>query len=248
MDDNLTAQPQDQTGSVFGSISPASDNAQTALYTDSGATSTNSSGADARDAIADAYQNPGEPAQENTQTENQQTTTTYVAPEGSQGVITSDYGNVSSGDQFLPPQQQNADSQLGYTLQQPDPTQPYAVQPQLSQNGDSIGASNMIAEANNILITVSKNPSIDELSAAIGLTLVLDKAGKKVTAVYSGRTPHAIAFLDPDNAFQDNVSSLRDFIISLDKTKADRLRYKVDNDSGMVKIFVTAADTRKDGQ
>lgn len=106
-------------------------------------------------------------------------------------------------------------------------------------NNDVISASAMVAESKNILITVSKDPSIDELSAAIGLTLALDKMEKKVTAIYSGRTPHAISFLEPDNTFQDDVSSLRDFIISLDKTKADRLRYKVDNESGVVKIFVT---------
>lgn len=106
-------------------------------------------------------------------------------------------------------------------------------------NNDVISASAVVAESKNILITVSKNPSIDELSAAIGLTLALDKMDKKATAIYSGRTPHAISFLEPDNTFQDDVSSLRDFIISLDKSKADRLRYKVDNDSGMVKIFVT---------
>jgi nanoRNase/pAp phosphatase (c-di-AMP/oligoRNAs hydrolase) len=112
--------------------------------------------------------------------------------------------------------------------------------PQNSQaNNNVISASAMVAESKNILITVSKNPSIDELSAAIGLTLALDKMDKKATAIYSGRTPHAISFLEPDSTFQDDVSSLRDFIISLDKAKADRLRYKVDNDSGMVKIFVT---------
>ena len=115
-----------------------------------------------------------------------------------------------------------------------------AVPPQNSQaNNNVISASAMVAESKNILITVSKNPSIDELSAAIGLTLALDKMDKKATAIYSGRTPHAISFLEPDSTFQDDVSSLRDFIISLDKAKADRLRYKVDNDSGMVKIFVT---------
>ena len=115
-----------------------------------------------------------------------------------------------------------------------------AVSPQNNQaNNNVVSASAMVAESKNILITVSKNPSIDELSAAIGLTLALDKMDKKATAIYSGRTPHAISFLEPDSTFQDDVSSLRDFIISLDKAKADRLRYKVDNDSGMVKIFVT---------
>lgn len=130
-------------------------------------------------------------------------------------------------------------------LQQQNITVPSEnLQSGANQVNDVISAAALIAESKNILITVSRNPSIDELSAAIGLTLALDKMDKKATAIYSGRTPHAISFLDPDNTFQDDVSSLRDFIISLDKAKADRLRYKVDNDSGMVKIFVTPYRTK----
>ena len=104
---------------------------------------------------------------------------------------------------------------------------------------DANAIASAISSGGNILITVNSNPTIDELSAAIGLSLALDKAGKKVTAVYGGKTPHAIAFLDPESTFQDDVSSLRDFIISLDKSKADKLKYKVDNESGTVKIFIT---------
>jgi hypothetical protein len=108
---------------------------------------------------------------------------------------------------------------------------------------DSNAIASAISSGGNILITVNSNPTIDELSAAIGLTLALDKAEKKVTAVYGGKTPHAIAFLDPESTFQDDVSSLRDFIISLDKSKADKLKYKVDNESGTVKIFITPYKT-----
>ncbi len=89
----------------------------------------------------------------------------------------------------------------------------------------------------NILVTVSANPSVDELSAALGLTLMLNKMDKHATAVFSGAIPPAIAFLDPEKTFEGTVDSLRDFIIALDKEKADRLRYKVDGD--MVRIFIT---------
>src|SRR5690606_23382660 len=54
---------------------------------------------------------------------------------------------------------------------------------------------------------------------------------------FSGSIPPAITFLDPEKTFEDTVDSLRDFIIALDKEKADHLRYKVDGD--MVKIFIT---------
>jgi hypothetical protein len=94
-----------------------------------------------------------------------------------------------------------------------------------------------IKTSTNILVTVSKNPSVDELSAAIGLATVLNKIGKHTTAIFSGEMPPAITFLNPDGVFENTVDSLRDFIIALDKEKADHLRYKVDGD--VVKIFIT---------
>lgn len=94
-----------------------------------------------------------------------------------------------------------------------------------------------LKDVETILVTVNRNPSVDELSAALGLTLLLNKMNKHATAVFSGDIPPAITFLDPQKTFENTVDSLRDFIIALDKEKADHLRYKVDGD--MVKIFIT---------
>lgn len=94
-----------------------------------------------------------------------------------------------------------------------------------------------IKDVTNILVTVSADPSVDELSAALGLTIFLNKLGKHATAVFSGKVPPAISFLEPDETFEDTADSLRDFIIALDKEKADHLRYKVVDDA--VKIFIT---------
>ena len=94
-----------------------------------------------------------------------------------------------------------------------------------------------VKNSSNILVTVNTNPSVDELSAALGLTVLLNKMNKHATAVFSGAIPPAITFLDPEKTFENTVDSLRDFIIALDKEKADHLRYKVDGD--VVKIFIT---------
>src|SRR6185436_17357697 len=94
-----------------------------------------------------------------------------------------------------------------------------------------------LKSANNVLVTVSKNPSVDELAALIGFTLLLNKLGKHATAVYSGLTPNTLEFLAPEETIEKTTDSLRDFIISLDKSKADKLRYKVEDD--VVKIFIT---------
>src|SRR5690606_31223156 len=65
----------------------------------------------------------------------------------------------------------------------------------------------------------------------------LNKLGKHATAVFSGKVPSAIEFLQPEATIEKNTNSLRDFIIALDKAKADKLRYKVEDK--VVKIFIT---------
>lgn len=94
-----------------------------------------------------------------------------------------------------------------------------------------------IKSSTNILVTVSNDPSIDALSAAIGFTTILNKLNKHGTAIFSGKIPPAIGFLEPNKVFENTADSLRDFIIALDKEKADHLRYKVEGD--VVKIFIT---------
>jgi len=94
-----------------------------------------------------------------------------------------------------------------------------------------------VKQANKFLVTVNSNPTVDQLAACIGLTLLLNKMGKHATAVFSGQVPNVLQFLEPDKTIQKNADVLRDFIISLDKDKADKLRYKVEDN--VVKIFIT---------
>lgn len=94
-----------------------------------------------------------------------------------------------------------------------------------------------IKTANNILVTVSRNPSVDQLASCLGLTLLLNKQGKHTAAVFSGKIPSTIEFLKPEDTLEKNTDSLRDFIIALDKAKADKLRYKVEDN--VVRIFIT---------
>lgn len=94
-----------------------------------------------------------------------------------------------------------------------------------------------LKQATNILVTVSANPTVDQLASCIGITLFLNKLGKHATAVFSGEAPSTIEFLQPEATLEKNTNSLRDFIIALDKSKADKLRYKVEEN--VVKIFIT---------
>ena len=94
-----------------------------------------------------------------------------------------------------------------------------------------------IREAENILIALSNNPSTDELAAAIGLATGLDLIGKHATAIYSGKTPNILDFLKPEETLEANTNVLQDFVIGLNKDKADHLRYKIDGD--FVRVYIT---------
>lgn len=98
-----------------------------------------------------------------------------------------------------------------------------------------------INKAENILVALSRNPSTDEIAAAIGLAMYLEELGKHTTAIYSGETPNVLEFLKPEETFETNTNSLQDFIVALNKEKADHLRYRIDGD--YVKVYITPYKT-----
>ena len=108
-------------------------------------------------------------------------------------------------------------------------------EPAVDNSGILADVATKINDAHNILIALSSDPSVDEMCAAIGLTLFLDRFGKRVTAIYSGNTPNALEFLKPEETFEQDADILQDFVIALNKEKADHLRYKLDGES--VKIL-----------
>ena len=102
--------------------------------------------------------------------------------------------------------------------------------------------ANKIRESKNVLIALSSDPSVDEMAAAIGLSIYLDRLDKRATAIYSGSTPNALEFLKPEETFEPSADTLQDFVIALNKEKADHLRYKLDGD--YVKIYITPYKAR----
>lgn len=98
-----------------------------------------------------------------------------------------------------------------------------------------------IEDADSILVTLSRDPSVDEMATALALTMALDGIGKHATAIYSGKTPNVLKFLKPEKTFETDTNSLQDFIIALNKEKADHLRYKVEGD--FVKVYITPYKT-----
>ena len=114
--------------------------------------------------------------------------------------------------------------------------------PGMADQGDTLGrVIEKIRESENILVTLSRDPSVDEMAGALALTMFLDGLQKHTTAIYSGKTPDALKFLQPEGTFESNTASLQDFIIALSKEKADHLRYKLEGD--FVKIYITPYKT-----
>ena len=109
------------------------------------------------------------------------------------------------------------------------------------QNPQADQVVKILKDSNNVLVTVKNNPSVDELTAAIGLTLILNHMNKHAITVFSGMVPSTLEFLQPEMAIDNTTDSLRDFIIALDKSKADKLRYKVEDN--VVRIFITPYKT-----
>ena len=72
-----------------------------------------------------------------------------------------------------------------------------------------------LKQATNILVTVSSDPSVDQLSAAIGLSLILNHIGKHATAVFSGHVPSTIEFLQPEKTLAISRETIKNFLFIL---------------------------------
>lgn len=149
--------------------------------------------------------------------------------------------NQSGASRSSTPTNDPVDATNSSQRKEPHPSEPHSTERPRTEREFIDAIVDKIDDTDDILVTLSRDPSIDEMAAAIGLTLFLDRLGKHATAIYSGRTPKILGFLHPGATFEKNTDSLRDFIIALSKEKADHLRYKLEGD--YVKIYVTPYKT-----
>src|SRR5947209_2695914 len=98
--------------------------------------------------------------------------------------------------------------------------------------------SEAVRQAETILITTGQHPSVDQVAAVIGLSMILRKFGKKVSAIISDTLPQSAQLLDT-SVLDKSPTGLRDFVLKVDVTKAEveKLRYEVIE--GKLNIFVT---------
>jgi phosphoesterase RecJ-like protein len=90
----------------------------------------------------------------------------------------------------------------------------------------------LLKNKNRILLLTHKNPDGDAIGSILALYLSLKKLGKEVTAVCNDLPSVVFNYLPDLNAVQQNFAGSRDFVISLDisKAKADKVMYKVNGD------------------
>ncbi|HUD11273.1 MAG TPA: DHH family phosphoesterase [Candidatus Saccharimonadia bacterium] len=98
--------------------------------------------------------------------------------------------------------------------------------------------SEAIRQAESIVIMTGQHPSVDQVSAVIGLCAILRKFGKKVSPVISDNLPQSVQLLDAGNV-ESNLGGLRDFILKLDvgRAEVDKLRYEVSD--GKLNIYIS---------
>ena len=95
---------------------------------------------------------------------------------------------------------------------------------------DTKEVAERIHEADSILVITGGDPTIDQLSACISLFDILQAIDKKAVMVYSGNVSPALGFLKPEKIIREDAESLRDFIISFDRSKVDKFRYSQEGD------------------
>lgn len=100
--------------------------------------------------------------------------------------------------------------------------------------------SEAIRQAETILVMTGQRPSVDQVAAVIGLSMILRKVGKRVSAVVTDTLPSSVQILETDGV-ERNLGGLRDFILKLDTGKAqvDSLRYE--QDDGKLNIHISPA-------
>lgn len=99
-------------------------------------------------------------------------------------------------------------------------------------------AIELIQKSKSVLIALPENLNGDSLGSSLALKSALEKLNKKVDLVSPEAAPEKLQFLSGLESLKDNLSTWRDFIISIDttKNKISRLRYEKENN--ILKIFL----------
>ncbi|TSC66376.1 MAG: Uncharacterized protein CEO22_108 [Candidatus Berkelbacteria bacterium Gr01-1014_85] len=98
-----------------------------------------------------------------------------------------------------------------------------------------------LKQAQKILILTHKNPDGDSLGSLLALKKVLERLGKKVTAVVSDPIPASLTFLAELDRLETELRLNREFVLHLDltKTQVANLGYRKIEDNQKLAIIIT---------
>ncbi len=102
----------------------------------------------------------------------------------------------------------------------------------------------VIKESHHVLITFKKDFSIDALSSALALYLILQKMGKLADIVCDDfKLPKSLEFLPNSEKISDKISNLQKFVINIEagEDKIDEFSYNINGDK--LKIYITPKTT-----
>ncbi len=99
-------------------------------------------------------------------------------------------------------------------------------------------AIELIKKSHNILIALPEGLNGDSLGSSLALSAALKKLNKKVEVACAASAPDKLKFLAGAENIKNQLTSLRDFVISIDtsQNKISRLRYETEEKT--LKIFL----------
>src|SRR3989344_711834 len=97
-----------------------------------------------------------------------------------------------------------------------------------------------INQARHVLVTFRKKATVDAVSGALALALVLQKIGKLVDVVCDGfALPGELKFLPQADTIANRLSNLQKLVISLRRSQNNVDQFSYDMESGDLKIYLT---------
>lgn len=111
-------------------------------------------------------------------------------------------------------------------------------------------AHQLINKAQKILVATRKNPSEDSVGSILALSLVLEKMGKEIDMVTSGPVNSILSFLPKYNKINPDLKTSRNFVISLDTSKAKVASFSYDfsKDGKKLNIYITPKEGSYDAK
>jgi len=101
----------------------------------------------------------------------------------------------------------------------------------------------LIKKSTSLLICLPEHPTTDAITSGLALASIVEKLGKRSKVVSSGfQLPQNHSFLPKSNEIFNDISALRQFIISVDVSKisVEELSYTIEGDA--LKIYISPKD------